>query len=267
MKLAFLLCPCLLLYNFSFSQIPTKAEMVTLNGSTIYYEIYGKGEPLFLLHGFTQSSKSWLPFVDNYANDFEVYLVDLKGHGKSSQFTEKLSMKVVARDVDALIRHLNIQHIHAIGFSYGGDVLFQLALLNPPLIKSMISIGACGSWNADDFPEWVEYLSYKNIDNLPWMREQQTSDEQIRSILDQMINYKVYVSDEELKNIYSSVLFVLGDQDDGIPLEYISRARKNLPTSYLWILPNAGHSAHQGKNKTEFVRVSKEFFSGNWASK
>jgi pimeloyl-ACP methyl ester carboxylesterase len=131
----------------------------------------------------------------------------------------------------------------------------------------MISIGACGSWNADDFPQWVEYLSYKNIDNLPWMAEQQTSDEQSRSILNQMVNYKVSVSDEEMRSIHANILFVLGDQDDSIPLEYISRARKNLPSSSLWILPNSPHAAHKGKNKDEFISVSKDFFSGGWSKK
>ena len=61
-------------------------------------------------------------------------------------FTEKLSIKSVASDVDALIHYLKLDSINAIGFSYGGDVLVQLALMNPDLIKSMIIIGACGSW-------------------------------------------------------------------------------------------------------------------------
>lgn len=249
----------------SFSQTPLKAETVTLNGTHIYYEVYGKGEPLFLLHGFTQSSKSWLPYVADYASDFEVYLVDLKGHGKSSQFTEELSVKAAAGDVDALTRYLQLDSIHAIGFSYGGDILFQLALLHPGLIRSMIIIGACGTWDVNDFPAWKEYLSYKNIDNLPWMHAQQTSEVQIKSILDQVANYNVFVSDQELKSIQTKTLIVVGDQDDSVPLECISRARNNLPHSFLWILPNTGHVAHRDNNKTEFVRLSKEFFSERWA--
>ena len=239
--------------------------MIHLNGKNIYYEVYGKGEPLFLLHGYTQSSKSWMPFVQDYSNDFEVYLVDLKGHGKSGMFTEKLSIKSVAEDLDALIRYLKISSIHAIGYSYGGDVLFQLALLRPGLIKSMIVIGACGSWDAQYFPQWVDYLSYKNIEKLPWMRDQQTSEEQIKVILDEVPNYVVSVSDSEMKSIQAKTLFVLGDQDDSIPLECISSARKHLPKSFLWILPNTAHGAHNDKHKTEFVNLSKAFFSDGWA--
>jgi pimeloyl-ACP methyl ester carboxylesterase len=256
---------CFLLLTFvnGFSQTPKKMETVNLDGVTIYYETYGSGEPLLLLHGFTQSSKSWHSFIEEYTDEFQVYLIDLQGHGKSRPFSGKLSIRSVAEDVNALIRHLRLANINAIGFSYGGDVLFQLALLNPSLIRSMITIGACGSWDAKDFPQWVQYLSYENIDHLPWMKEQQTSEEQIKSILSQMVNYKVSVNDAEMKSIQAKVLFVLGDKDDGIPLECITHARAHLPHSYLWILPNTGHGAHI-EHKAEFVRVSREFFNDSF---
>ena len=247
--------------------MPKRTELVTLNGTNIYYEIYGKGQPLFLLHGFTATSKSWLSFIDDYAKDFEVYLVDLKGHGKSSPFTEKLSIKTAAKDIDALIKHLKLDSIKAIGFSYGGDILFQLALLLPGLIKSMICIGATGTWHINDLPEWLDYLSFKNIDNLPWMREQQENEEQIKSILNQVPNYDVSVSDEELKSIQTKTLLVFGDHDDSIPLDEIARAKKLLPNSWLWIVPNTGHIAHKDKNKDAFVTISKEFLSDKWTKK
>ena len=246
------------------AQTPVKSEIVRLNESSIYYEAYGKGEPLFLLHGYTQSSKSWLPFVSYYQNDFEVYLVDLKGHGKSGMFTENLSLRSVAEDVEALIRYLNLDSINTIGFSYGGDVIMQVALMNPALIKSMIIIGACGSWTASEFPKWVEYLSYKNIENLPWMLEQQTSVEQIRSILDQIVNYNITVTETELKNIKAKTLIVVGDNEDSITSDCILSAKNNIPNSFLWIVPNTSHSAHKDKNQDDFIRISKEFFTQNW---
>lgn len=261
-----LLILSMLLFSFerSIAQTPKKAEIVSLNGTTIYYEVHGKGEPLLLLHGYTLSTKSWMDFVSDYAKDFEVYLVDLKGHGKSGIFKETLSIKAAAMDVDVLMKHLNLTDIDVIGFSYGGDVAFQLALLHPGLIKAMISIGACGSWNAKEYPDWLESLSYKNISNLPWMRDQQMNEAQSKAILDQFPNYNVSVSAQEMKSIRAKTMFVLGDQDTSIPLECISSARANLPESYLWILPNTGHGAQEGKNKAEFVHVSKEFFKSEW---
>ena len=249
----------------SVAQTPKKAETVVVNGQNIYYEVYGKGEPLFLLHAFTQSSKSWLPYVADYENNFEVYLVDIRGHGKSSWFKENISIRSIAKDLDALAAYLKLERINGIGYSYGGDMLIQMELLHPGLIKSMIIIGTCGTWHAKEFPEFLEYLSYKNIDNLPWMREQQTSEEQIKSILAQLPNYNVTVSDAELKSIQARMLIVHGDNDVATPIECVAKVKKYVPNSYLWVLPNAEHGAHKGNNKPEFIRISKEFFGAAWS--
>ncbi|MDZ7692768.1 MAG: alpha/beta fold hydrolase [Balneolaceae bacterium] len=158
-------------------------ETIESGGLHTYFEVYGNGTPLFLLHGFTQSSKSWSQFIRAYSNDYEIYLVDLLGHGKSSAFTEEVSVKSAAHHLKNLIEYLGLDHIHAIGYSYGGEILFQLALIDPDLITSMIIIGSCGTWDVKDFPEFVEFLSYKNVENLPWMREQQLNEERIKTSL------------------------------------------------------------------------------------
>ncbi len=245
----------------TFSQTPKKSETVLINGAKVYYEVYGNGTPLFFLHGFTHSSSSWLPYLNDYINEFEVYLIDLKGHGKSSPFAETLSIRSAAQDVDGLVRHLKIDSINAIGYSYGGDVLFQLALLRPGLIKSMVVVGACGICNIKDFPKWIDFLSYKNIDQLPWMREVHQSEEQIKSILAQLPNYNVTVSEAEFKSITSRVLLVIGDGEDSILWDDILKAKNNLPNVSLWVVPETGHRAHRDKNKSDFIRISREFLN------
>lgn len=245
------------------SQKYSRADIIDLNGIQTYYEVYGQGKPLFLLHGFTQSSKSWNQFITEYDNEYEVYLVDLMGHGKSSAFTEKVSVRSAAQNLSALIEYLGLENISAIGYSYGGEILFQLALLKPDLIKSMIIIGSCGSWDAEEFPEFVEYLSYNNLENLPWMLDQQISDERIRNILDQVPNYSVQLSEAELKSIKSRTLLVVGDSDHATPLECIIKSKINMPNAYLWIVPNSEHRPHLDRNKALFIKTSKDFFGEN----
>ena len=259
MKTILSICILTIIVQEGISQ-PKKAELVSLNGHSVYYEVYGKGEPLFLLHGYTLSSRHWQPYVDAYDDDYEVYLVDLQGHGKSGPYKEDLSIKSVAKDIHALIKYLELESVYAIGYSYGGQVLFHLALMDPGIIKSLISIGACGIWRSKNFPRMLELLSYENIQNLKWMYEHQTDEEQIRIILDQFPNMNSAMSDEDIKQIEAPVFIVLGDKDDLVPLETVSRVRKNLPNSFLWIIPNTGHGAHEGKNKDEFVRMSTSFF-------
>ena len=187
------------------------------------------------------------------------------GHGKSSPFVENVSVKAAARNLMSLIEYLNLENINAIGYSYGGEILFQLALIDPQLIKSMIIIGSCGTWNAEDFREFVEYLSYKNLENLPWMLEQQMNDQRIKNILDQVPNYSVQLSDAELKSIKTRTLLVVGDSDQATPLECIIRTKTNMPNASLWIVPNAGHRVHHDKNKDLFIKTSKAFLDKhNW---
>jgi pimeloyl-ACP methyl ester carboxylesterase len=261
MKKNTILIILILMSTLSFSQIPKKSESVLVNGKNIYYEIYGKGEPLFFLHGYTLSSKSWLPYVEDFHEEYEVYLIDLTGHGKSEAFKESLSIKSVAEDLNFLVQHLKLDKIKAIGFSFGGDVLYQLALINPSLLESMITIGAVGSWTVNDFPEYQKAFTFENRANFPWLLTDHGTDDKIKALMDQFKNYTVKVSDEELQTLKPEVLIMIGDDDQGMDLEEIARVKKNLPKSDLWILPNVAHGAHEGETKDEFIIKSKVFLS------
>ena len=227
----------------------------------MYYERYGKGQPLFLLHGYTQSSVSWKSYIKDYEKEYAVYLVDLTGHGKSDPFNEDLSIKSVAQDLNALIQYLEVDKIKAIGFSFGGDILYQLALLNPGLITSMITIGAVGSWTINDFPEFLETFTFENRTHFPWLKDSHEGDEQIKAVLSQFKNYTIRLSDQELQSILAEVMIVIGDDDGGMDLKEVIRVRENLPNSDLWILPDVSHGAHEGENKDTFIAKSKVFLS------
>ncbi len=261
MKKSTLFIILILISTNIFSQIPKESESAFINGKNIYYEVYGEGEPLFLLHGYTLSSQSWLPYVEDFDKEYKVYLVDLTGHGKSDAFKEDLSIKSVAEDLNALIQYLKLDKIKAIGFSFGGDVLYQLALMNPSLIESMITIGAVGTWTINDFPTYQKAFTFENRINFPWLLKYHGTDDKIKALMDQFKNYTVMVSNEELQTIKPEVLIMIGDDDEGMDLEEVVRVKKNLPKSDLWILPNVAHGAHEGETKGEFVTKSKAFLS------
>ncbi len=244
-----------------FSQIPKKSESVLVNGKNMYYEVYGKGYPLIFLHGYSLSSFAWRPYVSDFINDYEVYLIDLTGHGRSERFKEDLSIKSVAEDLNALIQYLKLDKIKAIGFSFGGDVLYQLALLDTTLIESMITIGAIGTWDVNDFPQYQKGFTYENRENFPWLETSHESDDHIKALMDQFKNYTVFLSDSELKQIKPEVLVMMGDDDEGMDFDEVARIKKHLTKSDIWILPNVSHGAHEGENKDEFVLKAKEFLS------
>lgn len=242
-----------------YSQNMKNSELVSVNGKRLYYEVYGEGTPLLLLHGYSLSSQSWKPYVSAFSNDYEVYIIDLTGHGKSDPFTEDLSIKSVGEDVDALINYLKLDKVKAIGFSFGGDVLFQLALINPPLIESMITIGAVGTWTVNDFPQYQEVFKYENKADFPWLETAHASDDHVKGIMTQFLNYTVSVSNEELQRIEPEVMIMMGDDDEGMNFEEVARVKKYLQNSDIWILPDVSHSAHEGASKAEFIQKARTF--------
>ena len=258
MKKAILLISLISTSFLGLGQNEKKAETVIIDGNNIYYEVYGEGEPLIFLHPWTLSSKYWIPYVLDFEQDYEVYLIDLPGHGRSDAFDENWTVNNSAQILNGLIEYLGLEQIRTIGFSYGADVIYQLATINPNLIKSIITIGAAGAYDAKNNPGHVAYFSVANLANIPWINAYQLDEEHIQAMLNYYINYKTILSDEQLKKIESDVLMIQGDDDDSMPLEEVARFRKNLPKSDLWILPNSPHGAHEG-HLSEFIRISKEF--------
>lgn len=246
-----------------YAQQPKHSESVLINGKEMYYEVYGEGEPLILLHGYSLSSISWHTYISDFEDDYKVYLIDLPGHGKSAPFSEQLSINKVAVDLKALLQHLGINHTKAIGFSFGGDVLYQLALLNPELISSMITVGAVGSWDIKNFPQYLEVYTYENIEKFPWLKTAHASTNHVKGILNQFKHYTVYLSDEDISRIQAEVFVIIGDDDEGMDLAEVARLKKNLTSSDVWILPDVAHGAHEGEHKAEFVSKAKRFLSKN----
>jgi pimeloyl-ACP methyl ester carboxylesterase len=91
------------------------------------------------------------------------------------------------------------------------------------------------------------------------MREQQLNEERIKSILEQLPNYSVYVSEDELKSIKARTLIVIGDNDLATPMDCVLTAKRNIPDSFLLILPNTEHRVLQGRSKDLFIKISKDF--------
>lgn len=260
-NISLLITLLLLISSNLFAQTPSKTELVEVRNTKIYYEVYGEGPPLFLLHGYTLSSQAWYPYVNDFTDDYQVYLVDLTGHGKSQIFKEDLSIKSVAQDFIALVEYLKLEQIQVIGFSFGGDVSYQVALSKPDLIESMITIGAIGTWDVNDFTNYQEAFTFENKANFDWLDKYHFTDEKIKALMTQFKNYTIYLTDEELQQIKPEVMIMIGDNDEGMDILEVARARKNIPKSDLWILPNVSHGAHEGETKADFIVKAKAFLS------
>ena len=103
----------------------------------LHAEHTGTGEPLVLLHGFTQNSRCWGPFADLLARDHALTLLDLPGHGASSDVRTDLRQSAeLAADAGGLGTW--------IGYSLGGRVALHVALQHPDVVERLVIIGATG---------------------------------------------------------------------------------------------------------------------------
>lgn len=241
---------------------PKIAKRIPIRDTEIYYEIYGEGPPLIMLHGYTQSSIAWQEFVREYASQFSVILIDLHGHGRSASFTKPLNVREVAEEVGLLLDELDLQRVAGIGLSFGGDVLLSLGSTRPDLLKSMVVIGANANWRAKDYPEVLATFQYKNIASFEWIRTFHAGgEEQVKAVIENLANYEICLTTKDVNAITASVLLVLGDRAEQIPISSVVELHKNLPDSQLWIVPGAGHYAHDGAYKEHFVKLSLEFLN------
>ena len=97
--------------------------ITTKDGASIYYNDWGKGQPIVFCHGWPLSSDSWEPAMLHVAsNGYRAVAHDRRGHGRSSQPWDGNEMNTYADDLAQLLDHLDLKDIVLVGFSTGGGV-------------------------------------------------------------------------------------------------------------------------------------------------
>ena len=105
----------------------------------LHYRKLGEGQPLIILHGLFGSSDNWQTLGKKFAENFEVYLVDQRNHGKSPK-SDDFSYELMAEDLHELITDLNLSDVILIGHSMGGKTIMQFAQNYSDFIKKMIVV-------------------------------------------------------------------------------------------------------------------------------
>lgn len=214
------------------------AQYLKLKDLDLYYEVYGEGKPLVLLHGNSGSIKDYYQQIPVLSKQYKVIAVDTRGQGKSKDTSRKdFTYIIFADDLKALVDHLKLDKINIVGWSDGGNTGLEFALKYPEHLNKLITIGA----NA--FPDGVEKklmdrftddMTKLTQSNLP---EPFKSNE--RRLLKIMLT-EPKISKENLNAIKSPVLIIAGDRDVIRPdhTEYLS---KQIPNAALKIYKDTTH--------------------------
>ncbi len=241
------------------SLVPQPGHYLRVNGMDMYYEEYGEGRPLILLHGGTSTSQTWQPFLPIFMPHFRVITPDSRAHGRTNNPAGELSYRQMADDVAALIHALNLVQPIIVGYSDGGQIALELGMHYPGLADALVigaawykfsstyldtmkAVGFDGPGEVDfdriqsESPEWVEEMKHDHVFSAD-LNYWQTLLKQISVMWWTPLDYTA----EDFHKISAPALILLGDRDGIVELQQAVDMYQLIPNAELFIIPNADH--------------------------
>lgn len=272
MKALKIIAGILLLFALpAYAQVPPTAngKFAEVNGANIYYEEFGSGEPLILLHGFGRTADDWKPYILEFSKTYRVIAWDMRGHGRSSTPDTGIVFlhATAARDLIALMDQLEIDTANVIGHSSGGIVALYAASETPHRFEAIVPISAQTNFSSQtrDFiknnctPE--EQFKYNDLEALHGRVIGQHLAEQFYHF--HVLEGDPDITTDRLKRITARTLVIHGD-NDFIPIKQALDIHENINGAHLWIVPNGWHLPHTGTNTEEFTKKTMEFLNNAW---
>lgn len=267
--------------------IAARSGFAEVNGTRLYYEIAGRGEPLVLLHGWSFDTRSWDDQMEAFTDHFAVLRYDLRGFGRSAlpKLDEPYSH---TEDLVALLAHLDLGRIHLLGHSFGGRIAIDFAFKYPErLISLILPDGAVdlndlpftqeisnwigGTWQAgrEQGVEAAREIWLAGSPLLPAM-ENARSSEKVRRMVeaysgwhwenpDPSVGIEPY-GREKLAEIEVPTLIVLGALNPAHYHEVATIQREHIPNSQFVSMAGVGHALNI-EDPDEFNRIVLDFLN------
>lgn len=224
-----------------------------VNGIKMYYEIYGAGKTLVLIHGGGSTIQtSFARVLPLFAEKHKVIAVELQAHGHTSDRDAPETFQQDADDVAALLNQLNISKASFIGFSNGGSTAMQIAIRHPELVDKLVI--ASGAYKRDGFiPGFFEGFPNATLETMPQpLRDafleinpdSSTLQNMFDKDVERMMMFKDW-SDDELKSISAPTLIISADKDVTTN-EHAVKMSQLISNAQLMILPGI-HGSYFGE--------------------
>jgi len=247
----------------------------------LFYRKSGKGQPLIIMHGLFGQSDNWSTLAKQFAaQDFEVYIVDLRNHGLSPH-SNVWDYQVMSDDILELARDNNLQDIILLGHSMGGKVAMQFAVQHQELLDKLIVVDIAPKYypphNLDvlEALNAVDFKVIKNRKEVESVLSKYISDFGTKQFLlkniywkenDQLgwrFNLKVITDQIEIigeitpndSTCSTPALFIRGEKSNYILDEDLNLIQEIFPFSTLETIAGAGHWVHAEKPKEFFECV------------
>lgn len=216
-----------------------------IHGAQIWYGVYGRGEPVIFLHGGLANSNYWGHQVRALSKNYQVIVMDSRGHGRSTNNDTPYSYDTMMEDVIGLMDFLKIKKAAIVGWSDGGIIGINMAIHHPDRITKLFAFGANSNPNGTKDPSSSNvFNTYANV----------RAKEEYQKLSKTPINYEKFLSQIEnmwksqpdftkaqLNSIKTPTWIVDGDRDEGIKRENTEFMADQIPNSGLLIQPQVSH--------------------------
>lgn len=250
---------------------PSGSGYAPANGISVYYEIYGEGQPIILLHGsYMTIDMNWGGLIPKLSKTRKVIAIELQGHGHTPFSDRKLARTTLASDVEKVMDYLKIDSADVAGYSFGGQIAYQFAIQSPKRLKKLVIISSAYKSSG-----WMSEVNnaFKN------MKPELFADSPMKTaydavapdktkwtpFLEQMIalaGKEFNMGDDNIAKITAPALIIAGDNDGMDKIELIKTYQLLggavigdfgvMPKSQLAIVPAQGHWSLMQQTKTIF---------------
>jgi len=251
------------------SQSPSSSNQgtyVQINGLRMYYETYGDGIPVILLHGGLETCQMWAPVIPSFSKDYQVITPDSRAHGRTDNPSGKFSYQLMAEDIAQLIQALELHHPFVVGYSDGGQIALQMAITYPGLARGYLIGGIYNSITTEWRQMMQGFLGIEGSGLVDIERVIQTNLEFVRSLEAKHDTFResgywksllTQVSlawweppmhtQADFAKITDPTLFWCGDRDVFCPPEQSLEMYRMVNKAELAIIPNADHFTMAGQ--------------------
>jgi pimeloyl-ACP methyl ester carboxylesterase len=225
---------------------PDERGVLKVDDVALWYESFGKGAAVLLLHGGLGNSDHYADLVLALRPHYQVIVVDSRGHGRSTRSQHGLTYAQMADDVIALLDHLHLDRVSIVGWSDGGVTGLDVALRYPARLAKLFIIGTNYDVKGVKPPAksatFTAYFArckreYKAL--APDPKQLAPLLKELRAMWAKQPTYR----EDDLAKIQAPVLVALGEHDEIIRRDHVEALAKLLPHGTLKILPEVSHFA------------------------
>jgi len=211
----------------------------THDGVSLYYETYGDGQPLLLVHGNGMSIGTMAAQIDFFKKRYKVIAMDSRDHGRSADSDSPLTYEKMTDDLAALIDHLTLDSVDVIGWSDGGIEALLLGVRHPSKVKKIVSMAANLNPSTNAIYKELEELVRSMLASTPDSVRNTPAGRRAQKVTGMMLK-EPNIDPRMLERITAPTLVLAGDHDI-IRTEHTVEIFNHLQNAQLGIFPNSTH--------------------------